>query len=378
MITEQFVLTSEEADIEEFNFVPDLILIFISYSFQNIKNLKRYRIMYPDCVIVGSSANGEIEDISVHENSVVITGVKFDSSKVIYNEVYLPSVGESYSAGSELISKFDKEGLKHIYVLSEGSDINGDDFVKGITHQSSSSDFSITGGLAWHGKKKYKSFVLTNEFYYMSNIVVGIGFYGDDLKVGFGALHGLNSLGVDRIVTKSEGTIVYEIDDEPAYELLKRLLGGVSNFAETALMLPLSFREKVTDKPIARSITRINEIDGSITFMGNIPEGSYVRLVKSNIDRVINAAEGAAEVSIEPIGNTHTDLSIITSCASRRKMLKELVEEEVQAVREVIGEDAIITGFYSNGEISPYISDTICQFQNNSILVTSFSESSIE
>ena len=109
-----------------------------------------------------------------------------------------------------------------------------------------------------------------------------------------------------------------------------------------------------------------------------MPEGSYVRLMKSNIERLINAAEGAAEVSIEPIGNTHTDFVIVTSCVARRKVLKELVEEEIVAVRDVVGEDATITGFYSYGEISPFVYGNVCELMNQSIVVTSFSESDIE
>ncbi|MCK5907086.1 MAG: FIST C-terminal domain-containing protein, partial [Flavobacteriales bacterium] len=170
-----------------------------------------------------------------------------------------------------------------------------------------------------------------------------------------------------------------KIDGEPALDLINRLIGAITmNKSDSILLLPLSVREKITDRPVVRSIKSIDKIDNSITFTGNIKEGSYVRLMKSSIDRLINAAEGAAEVSIEAIGNTHTDFAIVTSCVGRRKVLKELVEEEVEAVRDVIGEDATIAGFYSYGEISPYISGTDCALQNQSIVVTSFSESDIE
>ena len=378
MITEQFVLMSGDTEIEEFNFIPNLILFFISPGFSDMETLKEYRTMYPDCIITGCSTAGEIEDISVHNNSVVITAVKFDRSKVVYNEVFIPSVDESSSAGSELIDKFNQDGLKHIYVLSEGLNINGSELVEGLRHHSST-DFSITGGLAGDGFRAKNTFVLTNDFSFISNVIVGIGFYGEGLKVGYGSLEGLNSLGVDRIITKSERNVVYEIDGEPAYDLINRLIGTTSmNNSNSLILLPLSVRVKVTDKPSIRSIIEINKKSNSLTFTGNIPEGSYLRLMKSNIDRLVNAAEGAAEVSIESIGNTHTDLALITSCIGRKNVMKELVEEEIVAVRDVIGEDSTITGFYSYGEISPYVSGKKCQLLNQSIVVTSFSESDID
>jgi len=377
MITEQFTLIPEDVEIEEFSFIPDLIIFFISPSFPKFDLLKEYRTTYPNCIITGCSTAGEIEDISVHLESAVITGVKFEKSKVVYNEVYLSSTEDDFSAGSDLIDKFNQEELKHIYVLSEGININGGDLVEGLRHHSST-DFSITGGLAADGYNALKTFVLTNDFSYVSDVIVGIGFYGNDLKVGFGALKGLTSLGVDRIVTKSEKNIVYEIDGEPAYGLINRLIGldsfGVGNSLK---LLPLSIRANVIDRSTIRSITDLNKEEGYIKFSGNISEGSYLRLMKSNINRIINAAEGAAEESIIPIGNTHTDLAIITSCIGRRNVLKELVEEEIEAVRDVIGEDATITGFYSYGEISPYISNKKCQLHNQSIVVTTFSESDI-
>ena len=377
MITEQFTLMPGDVEIEEFSFIPDLILFFISPSFPKFDLLKEYRIIYPNCIITGCSTAGEIEDISVHHESAVITGVKFEKSRVVYNEVHLPSAEESFSAGSELIDKFDKKELKHIYVLSEGINFNGTDLVEGLRYHSST-DFTITGGLAADGYDAIETFVLTNDFSYVSDVVVGIGFYGDDIKVGFGALKGLTSLGVDRIVTKSEKNIVFEIDGEPAYNLISRLI-GTNTFGDTdsLKLLPLSVRTNVTDRPVVRSIIGINEQEGYIKFSGSIYKGSYVRLMKSNINRIINAAEGAAEESIVPIGNTHTDLAIITSCIGRRNVLKDLVEEEIEAVRDVIGEDATITGFYSYGEISPYISNVKCELHNQSIVVTTFSESDI-
>jgi hypothetical protein len=378
MITEQFVLSPDDKEIEEFYFIPDLILIFVSPFFVNIEILKKYREIYPNSIITGCTTAGEIEDISVHLDSAVITAVKFDKSKIVYNEVQISSPREGAKAGEELVRKFDQEGLRHIYVLSEGIAINGTDLVSGLANNLSNK-FSITGGLAGDGYRSLKTFVLTNDFSFVQNTLVAIGFYGEDLKIGFGALEGLNSLGVDRIITKSEKNVVFEIDGEPALDLINRLVGAITmNKAESIVLLPLSVREKVTDSPKIRSIKSFDTVDNSITFTGDMPEGSYVRLMKSNIERLINAAEGAAEVSIEPIGNTHTDFVIVTSCVARRKVLKELVEEEIVAVRDVVGEDATITGFYSYGEISPFVYGNVCELMNQSIVVTSFSESDIE
>jgi len=56
----------------------------------------------------------------------------------------------------------------------------------------------------------------------------------------------------------------------------------------SALAFPLSMRNEDNKIPVVRSIVDINEEDRSLIFVGKIPEGSYLRGMKSNIDRLIN------------------------------------------------------------------------------------------
>jgi len=378
MKKEQIVIYSGDSDFEEFSFSPDLILLFISPSFDNVSSLISLRKQYPESIITGCSTSGEIEDINVHDNSIVATGISFEKSRVEYNEVYIQNSEKSKQAGTELVEKFDKEGLKHLFVLSDGLNVNGTELVNGLRHQSDQ-QYSITGGLAGDGSDFNKTFVITNDVEARTNMITGIGFYGEDLKVGYGSLGGWDSFGVDRVVTKSKGNVLLEIDGEPVLDLYKNFLGEqAKNLPASGLLFPLSMRVKPSDKPVVRTILAMDEKDKSLTFAGDIPEGSYVRLMKANIDRLINGAEGAAEVSIESIGNTHTDLAILISCVGRRLVLKQLVEEEVEAVRDVVGEDSVITGFYSYGEIAPFISGTKCELHNQTMTITTFSESDID
>ncbi|MCK5781491.1 MAG: FIST C-terminal domain-containing protein [Flavobacteriales bacterium] len=378
MKTEQFIIRAKDNEIKEFSFNPDLILLFVSSSFKNIDSLKIFRKRYPDSVITGCSTSGEVEDINVHDHSVVATAVKFDKARVEYNEVYIASKDKSRHSGTELVEKFEQEGLKHLFVLSEGLNVNGSYLVDGLRHQSNQK-YSITGGFSSDGTRFEETFVITDELEFRTGMVVGVGFYGDDLKVGYGALGGWDSFGVDRIITKAKGNVLYEIDGEPVLDLYKNFLGDqAKNLPASGMLFPLSLRLKANNRPVVRTVISYSEKDKSLTFGGNVQEGAIVRLMKANMDRLINAAEGAAELSIEEIGNTHTDFAIIISSVGRRMVLNQLIEEEVEAVRDVIGEDAIMTGFYSYGEISPYISGTKCELHNQTMSLTTFSESNID
>jgi hypothetical protein len=203
---------------------------------------------------------------------------------------------------------------------------------------------------------------------------VGLGFYGDNLKVGFSSRGGWDSFGIDRLVTRSNNNVLYELDGKPALETYKSFLGDkAKDLPSSGLLFPLSMRNEKDAIPVVRTILGINEDKQSLTFAGNIPEGSYVRLMKANIDRLIDGAENSAKNTSKSLKET-PELAILISCVGRRLVLKQLVEEEVEVVREVIGDEACITGFYSYGEIAPFGEHSPCELHNQTMTITTLTE----
>ena len=68
------------------------------------------------------------------------------------------------------------------------------------------------------------------------------------------------------------------------------------------------------------------------------------------------------------------DLAILISCVGRKLILKQRVEEEVESVREILGEKTMLTGFYSYGEISPFTPGAKCELHNQTMTITTISE----
>ncbi|MBI4247648.1 MAG: FIST C-terminal domain-containing protein, partial [Candidatus Rokubacteria bacterium] len=136
---------------------------------------------------------------------------------------------------------------------------------------------------------------------------------------------------------------------------------------------PLSLRTE-HGAGLVRTILAVDEAEASMTFAGDVPEGAYVRLMKANFDRLIDGAVGAARASHERLGAAPVDLAILISCVGRKLVLHQRIEEEVEGVREVLGERATLTGFYSYGEISPFTPTARCELHNQTMTVTTFSE----
>ena len=110
-----------------------------------------------------------------------------------------------------------------------------------------------------------------------------------------------------------------------------------------------------------------------MTFAGDIPEGSKVRFMKANFDRLIDAASDAANTCLQ-MNSSEQKLAILISCVGRKIILNNRIEEEVEAVSEVFGNKTMLTGFYSYGEISPLKPMQNCELHNQTMTITCINE----
>lgn len=329
---------------------------------------------YPEAVLFGCSSAGEISGTEVIDHSVVITVIEFENSKVKLESVQLKQDDDNKLLGVRLMDKLDKNGLKHVMILSDGLNINGAELVDGIEN-TLPGNVTVTGGLAGDGSDFNETVVYDKSGKPVSNCIAALGFYGEKISVGYGSNGGWDSFGLERLVTRSKGNVLYELDGKPALQLYKQFLGDkAEGLPASGLLFPLSLREDGIQEPVVRTILGVNEEDQSMTFAGCIPEGAYVRLMKANVDRLINGAENSAITTTEILPKDRAEIAILISCVGRKLVLKQLIEEEVEAVSDVIGKEVCITGFYSYGEISPFRKNTPCKLHNQTMTITTISE----
>ena len=358
----------------EFDFEPQIILMFGHSEFIATASLaKEYGAIYPDTIITGCSTAGEISNSSVLDNTIVVSAIRFEHTTTDYNMVALSEVGSVEEAGRVLLSGLQQENMRHVFVLSDGLEVNGTSLVEGIRAKLPN-NVNVTGGLAGDGANFNKTFVVDGGEV-KNGIVTAIGFYGDKIKVGYGSLGGWSSFGIERSVTRSKGNVLYELDNLPALEIYKSYLGArAKELPSSGLLFPLNLRTSADTEPVVRTILAVDEETQSLTFAGDITEGAYVKLMKANVDGLITGAEGAAKVSFDKKGGIKPQFAILISCVGRKLVLKQLVDEEVEAVKEVLGEQALLCGFYSYGELAPFVKDTHCELHNQTMTITTFAE----
>lgn len=374
----QYILTDQNSwKLENGSELTEVDLVIVFGQRQKIESTNAYTLLkqqFANAQIIGCTSAGDILNTKVLEESVVATAIKLEKSTVVSNHIKIKNSEESFEAGKNIIAAFNPTNLKHIFVLTDGLEVNGSQMVLGMK-ETLPDGVGITGGLASDGADFGKTEVFTHNIAPETKIIAAVGFYGEDLHFSFASMGGWDSFGIERLITKSKNNILYEIDGEPALDLYKSFLGDqAANLPASGLLFPLSIRINEGETPIVRTILGINEKDKSMTFAGDVPEGCYVRLMKANIDRLIDGSEEAAENCMAHWEKNNPELAILISCVGRKLVLKQMVEEEIETAKDKIGENTAITGFYSYGEISPFMKFMKCELHNQTMTITLISE----
>lgn len=106
---------------------------------------------------------------------------------------------------------------------------------------------------------------------------------------------------------------------------------------------------------------------------GDAPVNSKVQLMMSTVDDIAQGAAKAACLAMKR-RKKEPELAILISCVGRKLVMDQRTEEEIEEVAEVIGTHAVITGFYSYGEMAPFAGSNRCQLHNQTMTLTLLSE----
>lgn len=323
-------------------------------------------------IIFGSTA-GEIIGSNVFDESIVITAIEFEKSTFeIRTENVLKHNKDAKKAGAILYDKMPKENLKHLFVISEGSFVNGSSLIEGL-EENIQNFVPISGGMCGDDDKFEKTLASYNEYPKEGEIVL-IGFYGETLEISFSSYGGWSTFGPVRTITKSEANILYEIDDQPALDLYKKYLGDKANkLPQASLLYPLNLTMQGRNEAVVRTILGINNEDSSMTLAGNAPVNSKVQLMMASVDGIVQGAKIAAILAMKS-RKQKPEIAILISCVGRKLVMNQRVEEEIEEVQTILGDNVAITGFYSYGEMAPFAGNTFCDLHNQTMTLTLISE----
>lgn len=356
----------------------DIVFVFASRKIIADQTLIRdINRQFAGAHIVGCSTAGEICGTEVTDDSCVITALKFKHTRVRVESISLNHNDDSEKAGNALIKALQYSDLKHVVIISNGTLVNGDALVKGL-NEALPEGVNVTGGLAGDGARFEQTLTFYNDQPAQNNTIIAIGFYGTKLRVGYGSMGGWDGFGPQRKVTGASGNVLFELDGKSALEIYKKYLGDkAADLPASALLFPLCLKEDPSDKhtpSIVRTILAVDEATQSMTFAGDIKEGYFAQFMKANFDHLVEGAEIAANRCLETLSKQDKQFAMLISCVGRKLVLKQRTDEELEAVQDILGDEAILTGFYSYGELSPFSAFKDCRLHNQTMTIATFSE----
>ncbi|MCH8048521.1 FIST C-terminal domain-containing protein, partial [Patescibacteria group bacterium] len=262
---------------------------------------------------------------------------------------------------------------------------NGADIVRGVLDVLGE-HFVVLGGAAGD------DFLFEKTYQYkdgevVSGAVAGLGISGD-FVMGAGVRHGWMPIGSPMIVTKSKGSVVYELDNKPAIRIYEDYFGEerakdlkTEPLARLAITYPLGIKVSGLDEYLIRDPITADE-NGAITCAAEIPEGSEVRLMIGSKEKAIEAAQDAARKLMKDFQEKKAKPKFVLmfNCIAREKLFAQKANDEIQAVMKIIGNDVPLLGFYTYGEIAPIkgeVQDTdkiVSKFYNETVVMLAIGE----
>ncbi len=340
-----------------------LLFVFCSVAYDQQVVLDAVKRVAPDARIVGASTAGEIgQSGPIDGHSVTIMAISAQ------NLTFTIGIGEglkdnSSDAGKTAAKQMKdalgtESPLKIAMMFADGLSGNSSAALRGIL-EVLGNNFPVVGGSAGDDAQYKKTYQYADGKVY-SDAVVVLGIAGP-LSFALGVKHGWAPISSAKTVTRSEGSIIYEIDNAPAVSLYEYYFGkeaskelAIGPLAKLALSYPLGIVAQNHEDEYLLRAPFFAQPDGSIVCGGEVPQGSVVRIMLGDKVNATKAASSAGREALQSLG-AKPDAALIFSCHVRDKLFGGMADTaiEINAVRHEIGSDVPMAGFYTYAEQAP-------------------------
>lgn len=359
----------------------DLILVFASVKFNQQALLRGIQSLAYRATIIGCSTAGEISTNGSAENSVVVMGLK---SAVLS---FATGLGSGISrdarlAGQRCAQETIKTQLanRRLFIMfADGLAENGADVIRGAQEVLGTS-FPIVGGSAGDNYLFQKTYQYHQDKP-LSDAVVGLLLAGN-ISIGIGTRHGWHPIGKAHQVTSASGNIIHKIDNKDAFRMYQEYFAREADtlksmrWAKIGTIYPLGMSIPDEEEYLIRYVFKATN-EGALVCAAEVPQDSWVRLMISDQDGVLNAAKEATLKAKEALGNAKPLALIVFDSIARKRILGRHSKKEIEIIKAIMGQDCPLIGFYSYGEQAPleaqrYIG--ISHFHNETVVVIAIGE----
>jgi hypothetical protein len=353
---------------------PDFVFMFGSIGYDQRSLVRAVRETTGGAPLTGCSAEGTIDGDDADESnfSVVVTAISSEEMR------WHHGIARGFEDDSRAVGKrVAKDLLPYLSTDTIGLFVFPDgvkDFVVPTQNLVDNFFAGLEGNLPserflpmWGGGANANFNLASPPYQYCDDEVItdGVSYalLSGKAQAGWAISHGCIPIGGERIVTRSKGNIIYEIDGKPAMEVFEEYLPEDAltddrDWIHYAISLSLCFRAPSYMKDeeyVVRGMPAVSMADGSITVQTEVPEGTSIWLSSRDKEKVSNGFDRMSQQIKDQLGGEKLKLVFQFECATRGKtMFRE--QEKLQLLkrfRQSLAPDAPWVGFYTAGEIGP-------------------------
>jgi hypothetical protein len=334
---------------------PTLAIVFISIK-QNRKAVCEI-LHQNEIYVVGATSSTEFIDGHQDEGSIVILLLNLNKE---YYTILFQEVG--HMTLSDAATKMAQAALQHFsnpaFIIcstglsTKGKMMDGETLIHSI-ERVVGLHANMFGGLAGDDL----TFTGTYAFTYNQSTDYGMAaliLNEDKISLHGMAISGWKPIGVTRTITKSDGNLIYTIDDQPALDMYLRYLGNVlpstanqhEFFENLGNQYPIQI-ERTDREPLMCNPIGFDKEKKALLCEINIQQGSRFRFsTPPDFDIVETVINKATE--LKNTIQADADAVLIFSCAGRLATLGPMAQQENDGLAEVWNSPMV--GFYSYGE----------------------------
>ena len=336
-----------------------LALVFSTPDFASAGLLKNIRqVLKNNIPLIGCCAVNLITSEGIQKEGVIIALLSLANTKISCGLIETAKNQDPLLGGQELgtglASHLKGQRRQFCLLFNDGLSENTSGLIKGLQSVLGVS-FPFIGG----GSSDNLKFRQTYQYYDQRVLNKGTvcALLAGKLNFGLGIKHGWRPLGKARVITASGGSIIKKIDGQNAcylYEdyFAKTIKELKKELPRISILYPIGVYLEGESEYLLRNIISLNE-DGSITTQGDVPQGSSIRLMIATKESCLEAARQAALQVQVNLRDKKAEFALVISSASRAYLLGRQAHSEIKIIREVLGRETPLFGFYSYGEYAP-------------------------
>jgi hypothetical protein len=339
---------------------PDYVWLFASLGYDPEKLVAAVRAATGDAPLIGCSGQGVIARGETDESSFSVSVMVIQSDELRFTNYATAHAGLSFeqvgmALGEQLAPTIADDTIA-LFLFTDGLTLNFDRLAAGLQSRLNLSQLlPILGGAAGSDIDMQVTYQFCDDQVFTDGTVVSL--LSGPAQIAWSSNHGCVPIGTAYTITKAEGNLIYELDHQPVFNILRQYLTETDIEQWNRMIVSFCFGLSVPgyDDMTIRYLPRKDEIAGSVMLQTEVHEGTKIWVVRRDQAAIINGtAQLAADLNHQLQGQT-PKLVLQFDCYGRgRSVFTEQQKQTIQQQLQLnIGSQVPWMGFYSHGEIAP-------------------------